>query len=153
MSKIKEQEVTTGAVAFHVGRDHYRADYVFPAPSRPGLVKDEGRWKLSKAVYQRTSRGRPVKRPRAQQLARYKQIGIFDSLWECRVQVVKEVGSDRLCQAIEVGMIQIAGRGHARILSPPKVDDVPDDDWLFIMVAASEMIRELEGLGFEQIDA
>ena len=71
---------------------------------------------------------------------------------ECYVQVVKEVGSDRLRQAIEVGMVRIVGRGHAKILAPPQVEDLSDEDWLDVIDAASEMIRELKGMGFEQID-
>lgn len=152
MNKIEEREVALGTVVFCVGDDRYHADYVFPAPSRPGLVKDEGRWKLSRAVYHRTRAGRPVQRPSAQQHARYKRIGIFDSLEDCRTWVVKEVGGDRLRQAIEAGMVVIAGRGHAKIMAPPQAEDMSDDEWVAIIDAASEMIATLRRIGFEQID-
>ena len=141
MNKIEEREIAKGTVVFHVGDDRYHADYVFPAPGQPGLDrqlgKDETRWRLSKAAQPKT---------------RYKRIGVFDSLGDCRARVVKEVAGDRLRRAIEVGMVVIVGRGHAKIMAPPEVENLSDDDWLVIIDAASEMIATLRRMGFERID-
>lgn len=147
MNKIEEREIALGTVVFHFGSDSYHAYYQFPASGFPRLDRrlgqDESRWRLSKTVCQR---------PGVQQKDRHTRIGVFDSLEDCRTQVVKEVGGDRLRQAIEAGMVVIAGRSHAKIMAPPGIEDLSDDDLLAILDAASEMIRELKGMGFEQVD-
>lgn len=147
MNEIEERVIAMGTVVFYFGSDSYHAYYQFPASGFPRLDrrlgKDEGRWRLSGTVY---------RQPRGQQKSQHKLIGVFDSLEDCYTEVVKEVGSDRLRQAIEAGMVVIAGRSHAKIMAPPDIKDLSDDDLLVILDAASEMIRELKEMGFEQID-
>jgi len=58
--------------------------------------------------------------------------------------------SERLQQAIEVGMVQVDEVAlHATILAPPNLNDLTDDDWIDILQAATEVGRELEALGYE----
>lgn len=57
--------------------------------------------------------------------------------------------SDRLRQAIQVGMVVIdETKKEATILAPPHVESMSDDDWLDVIAAASEMQRELQSLGY-----
>lgn len=57
--------------------------------------------------------------------------------------------SQRLQQAIRVGMVSIdSGTQQATILAPPNSDQLKDDDWLLILQAASEVRTELEQLDY-----
>lgn len=56
--------------------------------------------------------------------------------------------SDRLQQAIAVGMVIITGPSQATIAAPPNIATMTDDEWLLVLQAASEMIAELRVLGY-----
>jgi hypothetical protein len=57
--------------------------------------------------------------------------------------------SDRLLQAVQVGMLDIDPvQKTATILGPPRLESLSDDDWLAVLGAASELHRELEALGY-----
>ena len=55
--------------------------------------------------------------------------------------------SERLQQAIEVGMVQVDEVTlHAIILAPPNLNELTDDEWIDVLQAATEVGRELTGL-------
>ena len=56
--------------------------------------------------------------------------------------------SDRLRQAIAVGMVIITAAKQATIAAPPNAETLSDDDWLLVLQVAGEMRHELEALGY-----
>ena len=56
--------------------------------------------------------------------------------------------SERLRQAIAVGMVIITGPLQATIPAPPPTETTTDDEWLLVLRAASEVRAELEALGY-----
>ena len=58
--------------------------------------------------------------------------------------------SERLIQAISLGMVEVDEEGkQARIIAPPLADQLTDEEWLNIIQAAGEVGKELESLGYK----
>lgn len=57
--------------------------------------------------------------------------------------------SERLQQAINVGMVHVDESNMvATIYAPPMSDEMTNDDWLLVLRAATEVRHELESLGY-----
>lgn len=58
--------------------------------------------------------------------------------------------SDKLRQAIEVGMIEIDhSEKTAVILGPPDPAELGEDEWLALITGASQIGKELEANGYQ----
>ena len=57
--------------------------------------------------------------------------------------------SDRLLQALHVGMVRVDDpHWEAVIVAPPEVETLTDDEWLTLLRVATELIRELQYMGY-----
>lgn len=81
LDQLCETEIRDGLVRFEIGDAAFLAEFI--AAGEAGVpAANENKWRLSRYVYHSHRQGRRVKR--ARQLPRFKRVGYFDSLDECR---------------------------------------------------------------------
>ena len=81
MGRLLETQVRNGLVRFEIDNDAFLAEFIAPG-EMSGTVTNENKWRLSRYVYHGHRRRRKVQRVR--QIPRFKELGYFDSLEECR---------------------------------------------------------------------
>lgn len=86
-TRLEETKVTELCTIFVSGDARFVADFV-PPGDRPGLVEHENQWRLSRMVYHSHREGREIKA--RSQRPRYKVLGYFSSLDECRQRLLSE---------------------------------------------------------------
>lgn len=84
---ITETTIRERLIFFTVGALQFEAYHVPPAQEAPGLVVNEDRWVLSKIVYQSHRKGNAIQRAPSKRRGREKQVGVFDTLCECRMHI------------------------------------------------------------------
>ena len=78
-----EKTITDWLVQFQIGEIIFIAEFIHPAEGQPGLVENENKWRLQQEIWQSHKQGKPIKQ------RRWKRIGYFDSLEECREELRK----------------------------------------------------------------
>ena len=81
MGRPLETQIRDNLVRFEIDSAAFLAEFIAQGKVK-GIVANENKWRLSRYVYHRHRQHRKVRRTR--QLPRFKEIGYFDSLDECR---------------------------------------------------------------------